>query len=258
MKSEEQWSEEYRLAVDVFRTFGVDPVGMTIEELRHARRVIARHSHPDLGGDMRAMTNVNVAYDTLTRRANSYAADEVVEDPSPPPAREPERPARTAAYSPPKTSRSDRASGPRGPAWAQAGGDVRFRPLQADIKRFDHSDRNYIRKHFWDSARPPRTAFHVRAFDGRSFTGLRLESSPLLKIKMAEAIAELHMAERKQPARAVIVSDLTADADGLSEFWLVEKEGLRKLTFVLATASLNEPSTINRINEILDGMARSS
>jgi hypothetical protein len=51
---------------DPFRVFGLDR-NASLNELRAARRSLARSAHPDHGGDVAAMQRINVAFDAAVR-----------------------------------------------------------------------------------------------------------------------------------------------------------------------------------------------
>src|SRR5689334_12017660 len=125
-------AEEYETAAAVFRAYGVDPRGMSRDELRLARRAIARISHPDHGGGDGQMTEVNVAFDTLVR-----LADLVEEGPREGAARSrkqtqeqaarsshnsPSRNKSNGPYTPPPTSRINENPTARPAAWMGSGG----------------------------------------------------------------------------------------------------------------------------------------
>src|SRR5215213_3210014 len=49
----------------ILRRHGLDAAGLAPEELKRRWQELARRHHPDLGGDMRAMQEINAAYSLL-------------------------------------------------------------------------------------------------------------------------------------------------------------------------------------------------
>ncbi len=66
---------------DPFRVLGLGP-GATPDDVRTARRELAKRHHPDRGGDPEAMQAVNEAADDALQRITRHIGDEVVPDPS--------------------------------------------------------------------------------------------------------------------------------------------------------------------------------
>jgi len=105
-KTRHHWVVTSRQPVDPYRELEVDRAAddRTIRAAYHRK---ARASHPDLGGDDRAMARVNSAYDMLKRRGGG-PADE---------GRRPARDAATPSKAPPWTGAAGpppgRPSGPR-------------------------------------------------------------------------------------------------------------------------------------------------
>jgi hypothetical protein len=58
----------------VLRRHGLDAAGLAPDELKRRWQDLARRHHPDLGGDMRAMQEINAAYSFLRPHATGSAA----------------------------------------------------------------------------------------------------------------------------------------------------------------------------------------
>lgn len=58
---------------DPFRVLGLEP-GASIEDVRAARRRLAKRLHPDRGGDAERMRDVNAAFDAAVARVNAPPA----------------------------------------------------------------------------------------------------------------------------------------------------------------------------------------
>ena len=240
-------------AIQLFRAFGVNPTGLSKEELRHAWREIARVCHPDHGGDATQMTELNVAYQVLTKvlHLRVKAEPEPVaeagrEQPSPTPEAKPSR------YTPPPPPKDGDRRG-AGEDWLSSGVEGRFTPVGGRIRKEDYTDRNYIRKTIHERSRGERTSFHVQAFDGDYYTGLLLSGSPDLVPEMIRAVAELHRAERRRPAKAVLVRETLS---GQHRAWTLHILGERAVEIPLSPdqVSVNEPAFLQKLNRIINSV----
>src|SRR5215213_7842162 len=99
---------------------GLDAAGLTPDELRRRWQELARRYHPDLGGDMRAMQEINAAYASLKPRAA------------------------TAALAGGRDTTSPRIRG--FPAWVWAGHGGGGGVPDELILREDYSDRNFLKR----------------------------------------------------------------------------------------------------------------
>lgn len=123
-------------AEKVLRDHGLDAAGLAPGELRRRWQDLARRHHPDLGGDVRAMQEINAAYSFLKPLAPLYGRD----DDSP------------------------RVRGL--PVWAWAGHHGDSMPDEL-ILREDYSDRNYLKKRLWELSGRSEEEWTLWAFDGQ-------------------------------------------------------------------------------------------
>ncbi|MBD0276262.1 MAG: J domain-containing protein [Acetobacteraceae bacterium] len=125
----------------VLRRYGLDAAGLAPEELKRRWQELARRHHPDLGGDMRAMQEINAAYAFLKPRA--------------------------AASFPLSGTRDTSSPRVRGfPAWVWAGyGGDGVVPDEV-ILREDYSDRNFLKKRLWELSRGCTEEWTLWASDG--------------------------------------------------------------------------------------------
>jgi len=123
-------------AEGILRRHGLDAAGLAPDELRRRWQELARRHHPDLGGDVRLMQEINAAYSMLKPQAFSCARD----------------------------TASPRVRGVAAWAWAGHGeGEV---PDDL-ILRDDYSDRNFLRKRLWELSGRSAQEWTLWAFDGR-------------------------------------------------------------------------------------------
>lgn len=120
-------------AQGILRRHGLDAEGLAPAELKRRWQELARQHHPDLGGDVRAMQEINAAYSFL--KPSSGAGD----------------------------SGCPRVRGL--PAWAWAGHRDGSAP-DALILREDYTDRNFLKKRLWELSGRCTQEWTLWAFDG--------------------------------------------------------------------------------------------
>jgi len=59
-------------AILLFRRFGIDVTGMTVEALREVRRQLIHRHHPDRGGNLDTAQSINAAFDLLKDGVPKY------------------------------------------------------------------------------------------------------------------------------------------------------------------------------------------
>ena len=122
----------------ILRRHGLDAAGLAPEEFKRRWQDLARQHHPDLGGDTRAMQEINAAYSILKPQAAGGLRD----------------------------TTSPRFRGV--PVWAWAGHAVGASALPDEaILRDDYSDRNFLRKRLWEMSGRSTEEWTLWAFDGR-------------------------------------------------------------------------------------------
>jgi hypothetical protein len=122
----------------ILRRHGLDAAGLAPEELKRRWQDLARRHHPDLGGDTRAMQEINAAYSILKPQAGGGLRD----------------------------TTSPRVRGV--PVWAWAGHAADGGALPDDvILRDDYGDRNFLRKRMWEMSGRSAQEWTLWAFDGR-------------------------------------------------------------------------------------------
>lgn len=124
-------------AEKILRDHGLDATGLAPDELRRRWQDLARRHHPDLGGDARAMQEINAAYSFLKPRGA-------------------------------RGGRDDDSPRVRGlPAWAWAGHAAAGPAPDELILREGYSDRNYLKKRLWELSGRSNEEWTLWAFDGR-------------------------------------------------------------------------------------------
>jgi hypothetical protein len=127
-------------AEGILRRHGLDAKGLAPDELKRRWQELARRHHPDLGGDTRAMQEINAAYSFLKPQASGGLRD----------------------------TSSPRVRGV--PVWAWAGHDAAGGALPDEvISRDDYGDRNFLKKRLWELSRGSTQEWTLWAFDGREF-----------------------------------------------------------------------------------------
>ena len=124
-------------AESILRRHGLDAVGLAPDELKRRWQDLARRHHPDLGGDTRAMQEINAAYSFLKPQAGGGLRD----------------------------TTSPRFRGV--PVWAWAGHDAGGTVPDEVIVRDDYSDANFLRKRLWELSGRSTQEWTLWAFDGR-------------------------------------------------------------------------------------------
>ncbi len=120
---------------------GLDAAGLAPEELKRRWQELARRHHPDLGGDIRAMQEINAAYALLKPRA---------------------------APSPLSGTRDTSSPRVRGfPAWVWAGHGGGGTVPDELILREDYSDRNFLKMRLWELSGRCAEEWTLWAFDGQ-------------------------------------------------------------------------------------------
>lgn len=127
-------------AEDILRRHGLDAAGLEAGELKRRWQELARRHHPDLGGDMHAMQEINAAYSFLKPQAFGAGSAAARDTASP---------------------RVDGA-----PVWAWAGQRAGTVPDEM-ILRQDYSDRNFLKKRLWELSGHSKEEWTLWAFDGR-------------------------------------------------------------------------------------------
>ena len=125
------------LAESILRRHGLDAADLAPEALKRRWQELARRHHPDLGGDMRAMQEINAAYSVLKPQAPAGARD----------------------------TASPRVRGL--PAWAWAGHAGGGTVPDELILRRDYSDRNFLKMRLWELSGRSAEEWTLWAFDGR-------------------------------------------------------------------------------------------
>lgn len=124
-------------AEGILRRHGLDTAGLAPDELKRHWQNLARRHHPDLGGDTRAMQEINAAYSFLKPQSGGGLRD--------------------------TTSQRFRGA----PVWAWAGHDADGAVPDDMIQRDDYSDRNFLRKRLWEMSSRSTQEWTLWAFDGR-------------------------------------------------------------------------------------------
>ena len=126
-------------AENILSRHGLDAAGLAPAELRRRWQELARRHHPDLGGDMRAMQEINAAYASLKPRAAA-----------------------------PEGARDTVSPCVRGlPAWVWAGHGGGGTVPDELILREDYTDRNFLKKRLWELSGRSAEEWTLWAFDGR-------------------------------------------------------------------------------------------
>ncbi len=123
----------------ILRRHGLDAAGLAPDELKRRWQELARRHHPDLGGDMRAMQEINAAYSSLKPQ--------------------------TAASGGTRDTASPRFRGL--PVWAWAGHGAGGTVPDEVILREDYSDRNFLKKRLWELSGRCTQEWTLWAFDGQ-------------------------------------------------------------------------------------------
>jgi hypothetical protein len=134
-------------AEGILRRHGLDAAGLAPDELKRRWQELARRHHPDLGGDMRAMQEINAAYSFLKPQA-----------PDPGPA--------GGAGVGRRDTTSPRVRGL--PVWAWAGHGAGGTVPDEVILRDDYGDRNFIKKRLWELSGGSVEEWTLWAFDGQA------------------------------------------------------------------------------------------
>jgi hypothetical protein len=255
--NESRSAGEYEWAVAVFRAHGVEAGNLTVDELRRARRQIAMMAHPDHGGSGADMSEVNAAHDllkrhALVRRDPNGASASSASSSRPAPASRPTGQARAPErrYTPAPSRREDPGPKANGPEWAKAGAGGRFSAVNVTIRRQDFSDRNFLTKWFWDHSTGPRSSFHVQAFAGPVFTGLKVATSPDLEERLVQAVAELFHAENDRDASVVVVHG----QEGGSRLWILST--MRAIPVPSDLGTPGKPGYAEKLQAIVAGATR--
>jgi curved DNA-binding protein CbpA len=242
---------EIEAAREVFKSFGHDPTDLSAAGLKSAWRAIARVCHPDHGGSTARMGEVNVAYQVLLERLASEPPQprEVKQhNPAGPHHDEPVGP-----YTPP-SSRTEPEAKPAAGAGHVAEG--RFSAPDAQIRRRDYSDRNFIRQIFAEKASPEeREPFHVQAFDGSDYVGLTIHGAAQDVPEMVKAVSRLHRADKGADPLAVLVRPQDLRTARPPSLWLT---GRRQATIELQpdARSVNDPAFVEKLNRIINSASR--
>ncbi len=124
-------------AESILRRHGLDAAGLAPDELKRRWQELARRHHPDLGGDTRAMQEINAAYSFLKPQAGGGLRD----------------------------TTSPRVGGV--PVWAWAGHGAGGTVPDEVIVRDDYSDANFLRKRLWELSGRSTQEWTLWAFDGQ-------------------------------------------------------------------------------------------
>jgi hypothetical protein len=121
----------------ILRRHGLDAQGLAPDELKRRWQDLARRHHPDLGGDMGAMQEINAAYSFLKPQPAAGGHD----------------------------AASPRVLGV--PVWAWAGHSNAGTVPDEMILREDYADRNFLRKRLWELSGRSDEEWTLWAFDGQ-------------------------------------------------------------------------------------------
>lgn len=180
-----------------FATHGIIVQGLDAQELRRAWLRLARRLHPDHGGSHAAAADLNIAYAVLAAGAPARA--------------EPGQP---------DFSRDPMRDGVRVWAWAGSGQQPGERPSDR-IERFDHSDRNFVRRQMWELSGGSTEEWTIWPFDGRAFlTPLTVYASSACFASMVAAANGFARQGFRRPA-AVLATGARTALDG----WLIGIDG---------------------------------
>jgi hypothetical protein len=130
----------------ILRRYGLDAAGLAPEELKRRWQELARRHHPDLGGDMRAMQEINAAYSLL--KPSGAGAD--------------------ASPGGMRDTESPRFRGLPVWAWAGHGRDGGAAVPDEVILRGDYSDRNFLKRRLWELSGRSAEEWTLWAFDGQA------------------------------------------------------------------------------------------
>jgi hypothetical protein len=150
----------------VLRRHGLDAAGLAPEELKRRWQDLARRHHPDLGGDLRAMQEINAAYAFLKPQAAAGAS----------------------SSGGMRDTSSPRFRGLPVWAWAGHGRDGDTVPDEV-ILRGDYTDRNFLKKRLWELSGHCTQEWTLWAFDGQELLPPVVSyGSEAVFAEMAEAI----------------------------------------------------------------------
>jgi hypothetical protein len=167
-------------AVQIFADQGVNVSGLDDKTLKAAHRKLARSNHPDAGGDVETMKQINAAYDVLAAQGTG--------------------PSRTSAGSQSTGQSARPESGDTTWAWAGHSGGG---PPSTSISRPHYTDMNYVKKRMWELSGKSREEWSILSFDGNFFRGmLTVYGSEEIFDEMAEA---MRVWDRFHKARAIFV-----------------------------------------------------
>jgi hypothetical protein len=121
----------------ILQRHGLDAAGLEANELKRRWQELARRHHPDLGGDMQVMQEINAACAFLKPRGGAAPTRDTV---------------------------SPRIGGL--PVWAWAGHGAGTVPDEL-ILRHNYTDRNFLKKRLWELSGRSKEEWTLWAFDGR-------------------------------------------------------------------------------------------
>ena len=167
-------------AIQIFASNGVNPSGLSVDQLKKAHRQLALKNHPDRGGDPETMKNINAAYDVL--KGGSGGGDV--------------RSTQNTRYEPKET-----------PVWAMAGYSGGIKP-NGHIFRNDYTDVNFIKKSIWELSGHSKDEWTIWGFDGHYFRGVTtVFGNEKVFPEMAKAMVTWQTkGANSYPIRAVFVS----------------------------------------------------
>lgn len=177
-------------AIQAFRNHGVEPTGLSPDQLKIEYRKLAKKFHPDVNsGDKTAeqkLKTVNAAYDVL--KAGVGAPEQ------------PRRPDSGRRYAHNPASREDTPW-----AWAGYSGGL---PPNANISSEDYRDGNYIKKRMWELNGGGGEEWTISGFDGSFFRHeITVYGSPKIFREMAKAMVFWQTkGANAYPCRAVFVA----------------------------------------------------
>ena len=155
-------------AAEIFKKHGVDnALSLTKDDLKKMYKALVLKHHPDRGGNLSTIQDINAAYDVLKSAKPNMDHDDDFSYGA------------GSSYSSYNTET---------PEWAMAGYSGGSRP-NGNISRNNFSDVNYFKKTMWELSHHSRIEYTIWAFDGHFFRGATtVYGSPEIYKEMAKAM----------------------------------------------------------------------
>jgi hypothetical protein len=186
----------------------IDAASMSPTEMKPLYRKASMKSHPDLGGSVEAMQELNAVWDVLQNGTSSSFGGA-----------RPRRPDADADRGYGYTSRASRDSGEDYPVWAMAGYSGGMRP-STTISRNSYEDLNFFKKRMWELSGKSRQEWTIWNFDGTYFRGVvTVYGSASIFDEMAKAMYEW---DRFYKKRAIFVTR-KEDKNVITLIWADDK-----------------------------------